>query len=109
MMEEILEKGFWIIGGRPFVIKKQTTNLSLALNFLTKVSIQVNLYGIPLKLWTNKGLNYVTSTLEKLLYMDKVIEEATQIRFAKVCIKFDSAVGFSDDFDLVLPKGLYEC
>lgn len=39
--------------------------------------------------------------------MDKVTEEAAKIGFAKVCIEFDLAVGFIDDFDLVFFNGEY--
>lgn len=65
----------------------------------------MTLYSVPLKLWTNKGMSYVTNALGKPLYMDKVIEDAIRIGFAKVYIKLDSTVGFPNDFDLVLLNG----
>lgn len=57
-----------------------------------------------MELWTVKGLSYVASALGKPLYMDKVTEDISRIGFARVCIEFDSAVGFLDDFDLIMPN-----
>lgn len=94
-----------MIGGKPFVIKKWTTNLSLTQNSLTRMPRWVKLFGVPLKLWTFQGMSYIPSALGKPLYMDKVTKEASKIGFARVCIEFDLAARFSGEFDLKLPNG----
>lgn len=67
---------------------------------LSKIPLWGNLYGVPLELWTVKGLSYVASAFVKPLSMDKVTEEGSQIGFGKVCGEIKVKRGFSNKFDL---------
>ncbi|XP_031264168.1 uncharacterized protein LOC116122468 [Pistacia vera] len=102
---DVLEGGTWFIGGQPFFLKLWTPNLSLGMNGITRVPIWVKFYGIPLELWTPKGLSHIASVIGTPLYMDNITESGERLEFAKVCIEMDSSAEFKEEFELEMPSG----
>ncbi|XVF63676.1 hypothetical protein PTKIN_Ptkin09bG0105500 [Pterospermum kingtungense] len=70
---------------RPLLIRKWEPGMkSLNLN-LNKVPIWVNLWNVPLELFSQQGLSYIASVLGVPLYMDRFTAEQERLAFAKVC------------------------
>ncbi|XP_044489126.1 uncharacterized protein LOC123213711 [Mangifera indica] len=100
-----VEEGQLTISGQPFLVRKWTTNLPMLINDVKKVAIWVRLYGIPLEYWTPKGLSYIASAIETLLYADSITEGGKRLDFARISIeiKVDAECPYS--ISLTLSNG----
>ena len=68
--DRVLESSPWHIQNKPLIIRGWEPGLkSLEFN-MKKLPIWIHLGNVPLKLFTNRGLSYIASTLSNLLYMD---------------------------------------
>ncbi|XP_044497611.1 uncharacterized protein LOC123219680 [Mangifera indica] len=65
------------------------------------------MYGIPLKLWTPKGLNYIASAIGNPLYVDSITKEGTRLDYTRICIEIKLDAECPDSICLSLPNG--EC
>ncbi|KAK8658001.1 hypothetical protein V6N13_036217 [Hibiscus sabdariffa] len=52
--------------------------------------VWVQLYNVPLELFSRKGLSYISSALGVPLYMDLIMASRERLEFAKVCIEVDA-------------------
>ncbi|GJT38848.1 ribonuclease H-like domain-containing protein [Tanacetum coccineum] len=64
-LEQVLERGPWIIRNSSIILNKWTPYLSLALNEATKVPVWVKLYNIPLVAYSEDGhIGYARALVE---------------------------------------------
>ncbi|XVF71896.1 hypothetical protein PTKIN_Ptkin12aG0077100 [Pterospermum kingtungense] len=54
-----------------------------------KVPIWVHFKGIPLELFTKRGIGYLASAIRVPLYMDRFTIERKRLEYARVCIEVD--------------------
>ncbi|KAK8689716.1 hypothetical protein V6N13_088429 [Hibiscus sabdariffa] len=90
----VLENGPWHIQNKPLVIRKWEPNMQNLDFELSKMPIWFQLYNVPLELFNQKGLSYISSALGTPLYMDFVTSNLKRLEFAKVCIEVDAAFPF---------------
>ncbi|XVF65878.1 hypothetical protein PTKIN_Ptkin09bG0286400 [Pterospermum kingtungense] len=87
----VLENGPWHVQNRPLLIRKWEPGMkTLDLN-LQKVPIWVHLWNVPLELFSQQGLSYISSVLGVPLYMDKFTANQERLAFAKVCVLIDAS------------------
>ncbi|XP_039045103.1 uncharacterized protein LOC120184793 [Hibiscus syriacus] len=92
----VLENGPWYIYNKPLILRQWEPNLKKLHFDLTRISIWVHLYNVPLELFTNDGLSYIASAIGFPLSMESVTTTKTRLEFSKVCVE----IGVSD----VIPK-----
>ncbi|XP_039021875.1 uncharacterized protein LOC120154125 [Hibiscus syriacus] len=91
----VLESRPWHILNKPLILRKWEPNWK-RLHF--DLSRCVNLFNVPLELFSKTGLSYIASAIRSPLTMDSVIAAKTHLEFAKVCIE----IGVND----VIPKSI---
>lgn len=52
-----------------------------------KVSTWINLWDVPLELFTSEGIARIASAVGRPLYLDKATEERKTVSFARVCVE----------------------
>ncbi|KAK8628586.1 hypothetical protein V6N13_009173 [Hibiscus sabdariffa] len=63
--------------------------------------IWLQLYNVPLELYSRKGLSYITSALGSPLYMDSVTTSKERLGFVKVCVEIEAEVQIPKTVDVV--------
>ncbi|KAL4279069.1 hypothetical protein GQ457_03G007180 [Hibiscus cannabinus] len=86
----VLENGPWHIQHKPLVLRKWEPNLKRLDFDLAKMPVWVQLFNVPLELFSRKGLSYISSALGVPLYMDSITASRERLEFAKVCIEVDA-------------------
>ncbi|KAK8709178.1 hypothetical protein V6N13_060207 [Hibiscus sabdariffa] len=69
--------------------------------------LRVQLYNVPLKLYSQKGLSYIASALGRPLYMDSITASRKRLEFAKVCIEVHAGVVLPKSIAVKLPDGSF--
>ncbi|KAG5560625.1 hypothetical protein RHGRI_003821 [Rhododendron griersonianum] len=83
---EVIEAGPWHFGGRLLVLQQWHHHMCLQKELVSKIPIWVQLYNVPLELWTAPGLSYVASAIGRPLYADRMTKTCKRLNYAKSCI-----------------------
>ncbi|XP_039038081.1 uncharacterized protein LOC120175552 [Hibiscus syriacus] len=98
----VLENGPWHVQNKPLVLRRWEPGLQ-SLNFdLALMPVWVQLYNIPLELYSQKGLSYIASALGTPLYMDTITASRERLEFAKLCIKIEAGSVLPEDILVTL-------
>ncbi|KAK8605380.1 hypothetical protein V6N13_102162 [Hibiscus sabdariffa] len=101
----VLENGPWHIQNKPLVLRKWEPNMRKLDFELSKMPIWFQLYNVPLELFNQKCLSYISSALGTPLYMDSVTSNRERVEFAKVCIEVDVAFCIPNKIDVLVKDG----
>ncbi|XP_039056026.1 uncharacterized protein LOC120198847 [Hibiscus syriacus] len=83
----VLDNGPWHIQNKPLLLRKWEPNLQkLNLNLMS-IPIWVQLYNVPLELFSRNGLSYIASVVGHPLYMDSITASKQRLEYAKVCVE----------------------
>ncbi|KAK8606885.1 hypothetical protein V6N13_052638 [Hibiscus sabdariffa] len=88
----VLDNGPWHIQHKPLILRKLEPNLKRLDFDLSRMLIWIQLYNVPLELFSRKGLNYISSALGLPLYMDIVTAVRERLELANVCIEVEARV-----------------
>ena len=100
-LNAILERGPWFIAGRFLVLKKWERNLNLSVEAsLSTIPVWALLYNVPVELWTQKGLSYISSALGRPLFADLATLSRKRLNYARVCIEIDAKSPLIEEFAL---------
>ncbi|GKF69511.1 hypothetical protein Tco_0202568, partial [Tanacetum coccineum] len=69
-MEQIMEKGPWMIRNQPLLLNKWTPNLALSKDEVKKVPIWVKIHKIPVVAYSEDGLSLIASQIVKPIVLD---------------------------------------
>ncbi|KAK8631504.1 hypothetical protein V6N13_028289 [Hibiscus sabdariffa] len=83
----VLENGPWHIQHKPLVLRKWEPNLPKLDFDLACMPVWIQLFNVPLELFSRRGLSYIASGIGKPLYMDSVTASRERLEFAKVCVE----------------------
>ncbi|KAK8704354.1 hypothetical protein V6N13_047981 [Hibiscus sabdariffa] len=98
----VLESGPWHIQHKPLVLWRWESNLKRLDFDLGRMLVWVQLFYVPLELYTKVGLSYIASVIGIPLYMDSVTTSRERLQFAKVCIELECGVKIPEHIDVVL-------
>ncbi|KAK8714045.1 hypothetical protein V6N13_149247 [Hibiscus sabdariffa] len=74
---------------KPIVLRKWEPSLK-SLDFdLKKMPVWMQLYNVPLELFSKKGLSYIASAIRVPLYMDTITASKARLEFVKACVEVD--------------------
>ncbi|KAK8492712.1 hypothetical protein V6N13_034819 [Hibiscus sabdariffa] len=77
---------------KPLILRKWEPNLQRLDFDLTHMPVWVQLYNVPLELYSKLGLSYIASGLGVPLYMDSITASREKFEFAKVCVEVPAGV-----------------
>nr|GEZ97902.1 hypothetical protein [Tanacetum cinerariifolium] len=69
-MDQVLEKGPWLIRKSPIVLNKCSTSVSLKKGEVTKVHVWVKLYNVPVLTYSEDGLSLIATQIGKPIMLD---------------------------------------
>ncbi|XP_039071720.1 uncharacterized protein LOC120218899 [Hibiscus syriacus] len=105
MRDWVLENGSWNIQNKPLVLRKWEPSLK-KLDFDFKhIPVWIQLYDVPLELFSRGGLSYITSAVGIPLYMDYVTASNEILEFSKVCVEVEAGTLLPDVINVVLHDG----
>ncbi|GKB13046.1 hypothetical protein Tco_0846969 [Tanacetum coccineum] len=69
-LEQVLEKGPWMIRNQPLILTKWAPNLELAKDVVTKVPVWVKIHKVPVVAYSEDGLSLIASQIRKPVLLD---------------------------------------
>ena len=70
--DRVLESGPWHIQNKPLIVRKWEPRMEMLEFNMEKLPVWIHLGNVPLELFNQKGLSYITSTSGNPLYMDRI-------------------------------------
>ncbi|KAJ6714827.1 ZINC KNUCKLE CX2CX4HX4C-RELATED [Salix viminalis] len=70
---------------------------------ITKLSVWIRMRGMPLPLWTKKGLSLAASMVGKPLSCDELTISGKRLDYARLCIELDASLPFIHQFEVDSP------
>ncbi|KAG5221989.1 DUF4283 domain-containing protein [Salix suchowensis] len=102
-VQEVIEKGPWMFGGKNIILQKWTPSFHFNRNKIPTISVWVRLKGLPLPLWTKQGLSMAASMVGKPLSCDEQTMGCRRLEFARLCVELDAALPFVHHFEVESP------
>ncbi|KAK8662497.1 hypothetical protein V6N13_092070 [Hibiscus sabdariffa] len=93
----VLEKGPWHIQNKP---NMQKLDLDL-----TRIPVWLQLFNVPLELYTKKGLSYISSVIGTPLRMDSITASKERLGFAEVCVKIEAGAHIPRFVNVLMKDG----
>ncbi|XP_039022508.1 uncharacterized protein LOC120154979 [Hibiscus syriacus] len=84
---KVLENGPWHIQNKRLVLRRCEPSLKKLDFDLKQMPIWIQLYNVPLELFSRLGLSYIDSAVGIPLYTDSVTASKERLEFAKVCVE----------------------
>ncbi|XP_039020658.1 uncharacterized protein LOC120152524 [Hibiscus syriacus] len=72
---------------------------------LSRMPVWIQLYNIPLELFSRKGLSYIASAIGKPLHMDSITASRERLEFAGVCVEISVDSKIPDSVAVLLCDG----
>ncbi|GLT40598.1 hypothetical protein SLA2020_147170 [Shorea laevis] len=79
----------WHVRHKILILRKWDPNAVLSKAKPAKMPIWVKIWGVPLSLYTPKGLSYIASVIGRPLSLDKATKQRTRVNFAQICVEVD--------------------
>ncbi|KAJ6397281.1 hypothetical protein OIU84_020283 [Salix udensis] len=102
-MQEILERGPWLFGGKAIILQPWHPLFVFDKNRISKLPVWIRLHGLPFSLWSREGLSLVSSMVGRPLSCDEATFNCTRLDFARVCVEIDATQPFVHSFDINTP------
>lgn len=101
----VLEKGPYIIYGRPFLLKIMPELFDFNDLEFTKVPVWVQIPNLPLQLWNNKALSKIASKIGSPIQSDKLTQSKGRLSFARLLIEIDVSKELLNEVQIKVPDG----
>nr|GEX99933.1 hypothetical protein [Tanacetum cinerariifolium] len=114
-MEQVLERGPWMIRKSPIILNKWSSSMSLKKGEVTKVSVWVKMHNVPLLAYSKDRLSLIATQIGKPIMLDvftssMCVESWGRIGFARALIEptidkasiMDKFVSTKNSFDALM-------
>ncbi|XP_038993433.1 uncharacterized protein LOC120117208 [Hibiscus syriacus] len=101
----VLDNGAWHVQNKPLVLRNWVPGMQKLSFDLSFMPIWIQLYNVPLELYSQKGLSYIASALGNPLFMDSVAASKNRLEFAKVCVEVEAGVVIPDIIHVIVSDG----
>ncbi|XP_039020242.1 uncharacterized protein LOC120152010 [Hibiscus syriacus] len=98
----VLENGPWHVQHKPLFLRKWEPNLKELHFDLDRMPIWIQLFNVPLELFSKKGLSYIASAIDKPLHMDSITASRARLEYARVCVEISVGSKIPDFVDVLL-------
>ncbi|KAJ6430796.1 hypothetical protein OIU84_018328 [Salix udensis] len=102
-MQDILERGPWMFGGKAIVLQQWHPHYVFDKDRISKLPVWVRLHGLPFTLWSRKGLSVAASMVGRPLSCDEQTYCCSRLDYARVCIELDAALPIIHHFAINTP------
>ena len=99
-MQEVLEKGPWMFGGKTIILQQWHPHFVFDKNKISKLPVWIRLHGLPFPLWSKNGLSLVASMVGRPLSCDEQTYNCTRLDYARVCVEADATLPFINQFEI---------
>ncbi|GJZ71296.1 hypothetical protein Tco_0635147 [Tanacetum coccineum] len=108
-MEQVLERGPWLIHNTPLILNKWTPSLPLRKDEVTKVPVWVKLHKVPLVAYSEDGLSPIATQIGKPLMLDAFtstmcVEAWGRISFARALVEISSDTDLKKEVIMAVPN-----
>jgi len=103
--EKILHGGPWFMDQNLIIMKKLTPDMRTDGDLLTSMPMWVRLPGLSFKLWGNKAISALVSTIGILIRMDEATKSKARITYARVLVEVNANYGLPKTIEGVDEEG----
>ncbi|GJQ90642.1 reverse transcriptase domain-containing protein [Tanacetum coccineum] len=108
-MEQVLERGPWLIRNTLLILNKWTPSLPLRNDEVTKVPVWVKLHKVALVAYSEDGLNLIATQIGKPLMLDAFtstmcVEAWGRISFARALVEISSDTDLKKEVIMAVPN-----
>ncbi|GJZ47806.1 MAK10-like protein [Tanacetum coccineum] len=94
-MDQVIERGPWLIRNTPLILTKWKPNVSLKPGVVTKVPVWVKLYNVLVVAYSEDGLSLIATQIGKPIMLDAFtssmcVDSWGRISFARALIEIDA-------------------
>ncbi|KAJ6287931.1 hypothetical protein OIU78_027945 [Salix suchowensis] len=102
-MQEVLEQGPWIFGGKAIILQQWHPSYKFDKNKISKIPVWIRLYGLPFPLWSKMGLSHAASMVGRPLACDSQTYTCSRLEYARLCVEIDACLPKVTTFEVVSP------
>ncbi|GJR41750.1 putative reverse transcriptase domain, ribonuclease H-like domain, aspartic peptidase domain protein [Tanacetum coccineum] len=107
-MDQVIERGPWLIRNTPLILTKWTPNISLKPGVVTKVPVWVKLYNVLVVAYSEDGLSLIATQIGKPIMVDAFtssmcVDSWGQISFARALIEIDANSDLKKEVKMAIP------
>ncbi|KAB5530159.1 hypothetical protein DKX38_020240 [Salix brachista] len=99
-IRSVLEQGPWMFGGKHLILQQWHPRFQFDPNKIAKLPVWVRLKGLPLPLWSVKGLSLAASMVGEPLSCDQQTHACTKLEYARVCVEIDASLPYVHSFEI---------
>ncbi|GKD23968.1 hypothetical protein Tco_1225671 [Tanacetum coccineum] len=108
-LEQVLERGPWMIRKSPIILNKWSSSVSLKKGEVTKVSVWVKLYNVLVLAYSEDGLSLIATQIGKPVMLDAFtssmcVESWGRISFSCAIIEISSASTLKNEVIMAIPE-----
>ncbi|KAJ6422489.1 hypothetical protein OIU84_027449 [Salix udensis] len=105
-LQGVLEQGPWLFGGKHLILQQWNPRFQFDASQIKTLPVWIRLRGLPLPLWTTKGLSLVDSMVGKPLSCDEATHRCSRLEYARICVEIDAEMAYVHKFEVVTPLSL---
>ncbi|KAB5561400.1 hypothetical protein DKX38_006357 [Salix brachista] len=102
-LQGVLEQGPWLFVGKHLILQKWDPRFQFDAGQIKTLPVWIRLKGLPLPLWTTKGLSLVASMVGKPLSCDEATHKCSRLEYARICVEIDAEMAYVHKFEVVTP------
>ncbi|KAJ6397264.1 hypothetical protein OIU84_020266 [Salix udensis] len=102
-MQEVLEQGPWIFGGKAIILQQWHPSYKFDKNKISKIPVWIRLHGLPFPLWSKMGLSHAASMVGRPLACDSQTYTCSRLEYARLCVEIDASLPKVTTFEVVSP------
>ena len=108
-VDNVLQRGPWLIRNSPLILTKWTPDVSLTKNEVTKVPVWIKLHNVPLLAYSEDGLSLIATQVGKPIMLDAFtssmcVDSWGRISFARALVELSSDSELKREVTMAIPK-----
>ncbi|KAJ6743016.1 ZINC KNUCKLE CX2CX4HX4C-RELATED [Salix viminalis] len=102
-LKGVLEQGPWLFGGKHLILQQWSPRFQFDITKITSLPVWIRLRGLPLPLWSTRGLSMVASMVGTPLSCDEPTHRCTRLEYARICVEIDATLPYVHQFQIHTP------
>nr|GEY35103.1 hypothetical protein [Tanacetum cinerariifolium] len=108
-MDQVLEKGPWLIRKSPIILNKWTPSVSLKKGEVANVPVWLKMYNVPVLAYSEDGLSLIATQIGKPIMLDAFtssmcVESWGRISFARALIEVSASTTLKKEVIMAVPE-----